>query len=81
MSDLVRLILYYLSDNRSGLRKSLVIKCGSWSVYRVEPQSRGRVDDSSFFDCSNPFFLSIKFHCTFSISYKILPYFVYYYCI
>ena len=24
---------------------------------------------------------SIEFHCTFSISYKILPYFVYYYCI
>ena len=26
-------------------------------------------------------FLSIEFHCTFSISYKILPYYVYYYCI
>ena len=26
-------------------------------------------------------FLSIEFHCTFFISYKILPYFVYYYCI
>ena len=30
----------------------------------------------------SPFcFLSIEFHSTFSISYKILPYFVYYYCI
>ena len=26
-------------------------------------------------------FLSIEFHCTFSIFYKILPYFVYYTCI
>ena len=43
----------------------------------------GRVDDLSFFEYLSPFcFLSIEFHCTFSISYKILPYFVsYYYCI
>ena len=35
-----------------------------------------------FFEYISPFcFLSIEFHCTFSISYKILPYFVYYYCI
>ena len=40
---------------------------------------RGRVDDYSFFDCSTPFFLLIVFHCTFSISFKILPYFVYCY--
>ena len=26
-------------------------------------------------------FLSFKFHCTFSISYIILPYYVYYYCV
>ena len=26
-------------------------------------------------------FLLIEFHCTFSMSYKILQYFVYYYCI
>ena len=26
-------------------------------------------------------FLLIEFHCTFSINYKILPYYVYYYCI
>ena len=42
----------------------------------------GRVDDLSFFDYLSLFcFLSIEFHCTFSISYKILPYFVYCYCI
>ena len=39
---------------------------------------RGRVDDQSFFEYLSPIcFLSIEFHCTFSI-YKILPYFVYY---
>ena len=43
---------------------------------------RWRVDDLSFFEYLNPFcFLLIEFNCTFSISYKILPYFVYYYCI
>ena len=43
---------------------------------------RGRVDNLSFFDYLSPFcLLSIEFHSTFSISYKILPYFVYYYCI
>ena len=42
--------------------------------------NRGRVDDLSFFEYLSPFcFLSIKFHCTFSFSYKILPYFLYYY--
>ena len=36
----------------------------------------------AFFEYLSPFcFLSIEFHCAFSISYKILPYFVYYYCI
>ena len=46
------------------------------------PKLRGRVDDLSFFEYLNPFgFLSIEFHCTFSIYYKILPYFVYYYCV
>ena len=35
--------------------------------------------DLSFFEYLSPFyFLSIQFHWTFSISYKILPYFVYY---
>ena len=39
-------------------------------------------DDLSFFKYLSPFcFLSIEFHCTFSISYKILPYFVHYYYI
>ena len=34
---------------------------------------RERVDDLSFFNYLNPFcFLLIDFHCTFSISYKIL---------
>ena len=40
------------------------------------------MSDSSFFDCSSPFyFLSIEFHCTFSIYYKMLVHDVYYYCI
>ena len=43
---------------------------------------RGRVDDLSFFDYLSSFcFLLIEFHCSFSISYKILPDYVYYYCI
>ena len=43
---------------------------------------RWRVDDLSFFEYLRPFCcLSINFHSTFSISYKILPSFVYYYCI
>ena len=43
---------------------------------------RGSVDDLSFFDYFSPFcFLSIEFHFTFSISYKLLLYLVYYYCI
>ena len=43
---------------------------------------RGREDDLSFFKYLSPFcFLSIEFHSTFSISYKILPCFVYYCCI
>ena len=37
---------------------------------------RGRVDDLSFLEYLSPFcFLLIEFHCTFSISYKILLYF------
>ena len=40
------------------------------------------MDDSSFFDYLSPFyFLVIEFHCTFSISYKMLPDYVYYYYI
>ena len=36
----------------------------------------------SFFNYLSPFcYLLIEFHYTFSISYKILPYYVYYYCI
>ena len=43
---------------------------------------QGRVDDLSFFDYLSPLcFLLIEFHCTFSMSYKILQYFVYYYYI
>ena len=61
-----------------------------WEVYEnslfntlyLSMWPRGRVDDLSFFEYLSLFcFLSIEFHCTFSISYKILPYFVYYYCI
>ena len=36
------------------------------------------MDDLSFFELSPFCFLSIEFHFTFSISYKILLYFVYY---
>ena len=40
------------------------------------------MDDLSFFENLSPFcFLWIEFHCTFSIFYKILPDFVYDYCI
>ena len=40
------------------------------------------MDDLSFLEYLSPFcVLSIEFHCTFSISYKILLYFVHYYCI
>ena len=39
-------------------------------------------DDFSFVYCVSPFcFLLIELHCTFSISCKMLPYYVYYYCI
>ena len=35
-----------------------------------------------FFDCSSPFcFLLIEFNCTFYISYKWIPYYIYYYCV
>ena len=45
----------------------------------VQNNFGGRVDDLSFFEYLSPFcFLSTEFHCTFSISYKILPYFLYY---
>ena len=40
-----------------------------------------RADNFSLFDCSSRFcFLLIEFHCTFSFSCKILPYYVYLYC-
>ena len=40
------------------------------------------MDELSFFDYLSPFcFLLIEFHCSFSISYKILPDYVYYCCI
>ena len=52
------------------------------AVENITEEVRGRVDDLSFFEHLSPFcFLSIEFHCAFSISYKILPYFIYYYCI
>ena len=38
----------------------------------------GRVDDLSFIDYSSPFcFLLNEFHCIFSISFKIIPFYVY----
>ena len=38
--------------------------------------------DLAYFACSSQFyFLLILLHFTFSRSYKILPYYVYYYCI
>ena len=40
-----------------------------------------RVDDFLYSDYCGPFFLLIEFHYTFSISYQILPYYVYYCCI
>ena len=42
---------------------------------------RGRVDDLSFFVIQVHFFLLIELHVTFSISYKILTNYVYYYFI
>ena len=52
------------------------------SPERIHDFNRGRVDDLSFFDYLSPFcFLLIKFHYYFSISYKILPDYVYYYFI
>ena len=43
---------------------------------------QGRGVDLSFFDCSSPFcFLLIEFYLIFSMFYKILPYYVYYYSI
>ena len=40
--------------------------------------ARDRVDDLLFYDYLSPFcFLLIEFHCTFSISFKIIPYYVY----
>ena len=51
------------------------------SFNRIEP-NRGRVDDLSFFNYLSPFyFLLVEFQCTFSISCKILPNYVYYYSI
>ena len=47
----------------------------------ISTKFRGRVDDLSFFEYLSPFFLSIEFYSTFSIAYKILPYFIYYYWI
>ena len=42
----------------------------------VSTSGGARVDDLPFLDYLSPFcFLLIKFHCTFSISYKILPYY------
>ena len=48
----------------------------------INEHGRGWVDDLSFFDYLSPYcYLLIEFHCNFSLSYKILQYYVYYYCI
>ena len=63
--------------------KNHIIKlnyCCPYSLLLVS--SRGWVDDLSFFEyLSRVCFLLIEFHCTFSISSKLLPYFVCYYSI
>ena len=42
----------------------------------------GEGEEFSIFHCSSPFYyLLIEFHCTFSIPYKMLQYYVYYYYI
>ena len=49
-------------------------------VFRLDSDEQGRVDGFSSFDfLSLICFLLNGFHCTFSISYKILPYYVYYF--
>ena len=55
------------------------IELGLCNFFIIYPRKTG---EGAFFEYLSPFcFLSIEVHCTFSISYKILPYFVYYYCI
>ena len=63
------------------LTNSLSWRPSDWINY--SSCSRGRVDDLSFFDYLIPFcFLLIEFHHTISIFFcKILPYYVYHYCI
>ena len=58
-----------------------VIYCCRWLI-TFQLFLTGRVDNYSFFDCSSPFsFLLIEFHSTFSISYRIVINYVYFYCI
>ena len=53
-----------------------------WGDWLASSYCRGRMDDLSFFNYLSTFcFLLNEFHCSFSISYKILPDYVYYYCI
>ena len=64
----------------------VILQCTSFRVcifiLANYDDNRGRVDDLSFFEYLSPCcFLLIEFHCSFFISYEILPYFVYYYCI
>ena len=70
--------LFLIYTNNEFEMLSMLSVCSYFKIFDV----RGRVDDLSFLDYICPFcFLSIEFHCTFSISCKILPYYVYYYCI
>ena len=60
----------------------LLITASIYAAGASYTNNRGRVDDLSFFEYFSPFrFLLIEFHRTFSTSYKIFLYYVYYYCI
>ena len=49
-------------------------------LYRIKIYLHSHLVDD-FFNCSSHLFLLIEFHCIFSICYKILEYYVYYYCV
>ena len=54
----------------------------SHGILLQHTKPRGRVNDLSFFDYSSPFcFLLIEFHCIFSLSCKVIPFYVYSYYI
>ena len=75
ISTLMALVIYSVSTTVDVCYQSLV-----WyrSQYAASHLCATRVQYVASHLCA---FLSIEFHCTFFISYKLLPYFVYYYCI